>query len=132
MDKRIRVGSVIRQGGVTPWPHEEHSATALAKAGYTVKFIPANSTLRTADVFLNNTQFEMKAPCGHNIDCIERNLKRALAKCPNIVIDSCRMKNVTDRSICNVLANRLRKGRGLKRLIFVRRNGEVVDINRLI
>ena len=100
--------------------------------GYTVKFIPANSTLRTADVFLNNTQFEMKAPCGHNIDCIERNLKRALVKCPNIVIDSCRMKNVTDRSICNVLVNRLRKGRGLKRLIFVRRNGEVVDINRLI
>ena len=130
--KDKKVGRVIEEAGITPWPHEKHSATALAKAGYTVKFIPTNSTLRTADVYLNNTQFEMKAPCGRNIGCIERNIKRAILKCPNVVIDSCRIKNVSDNSIQNVLISRLRKGHGLKRLIFIKRDGEVVDINLLV
>ena len=132
MKRRTKIGRVIEEGGVTPWPHERHAATALAKVGYVVKFIPANSTLRTADVYLNNTRFEMKAPCGQNISCVERNLKRAIEKCPNVIMDTCRIKNVSEDSVCNVLVSRLRRGHGLKRLILVKKSGEVIDISQFI
>ena len=126
MQKQRIEGCIIEEAGVTPWPHERHSAKALASVGYKVKFIPSNDTFRSADVYLNNTQFEMKAPQGYDIQCIERNIKRALKKCPNIVIDSCRMKRVQDRSIQNKLISRYRARKGIKRLLFVKRNGEVV------
>lgn len=132
MEKHLKAGRVIEENGIIPWPHEKHSAAALAKVGYVVRFIPANSTLRTADVYLDDTRFEMKAPCGKDINCIERNIKRAIQKCPNLILDSCRMKKVSDNSICNLLVSRLQKGHGLKRVIFIKRNGEVVDINQFV
>ena len=36
---RKPVGKVITPGDVNVWPHEELTAKALAKAGYTVEFI---------------------------------------------------------------------------------------------
>lgn len=126
-------GTVSFENGAKPKPHEIPTAMALADAGYNVRFIPSSTVVGMADVYLNNTIFEMKAPEGRNSNCIERNLRKALdhQSC-NIVIDSFRMKDIRDHSIQNFLADRLRRGHGIKRLIFVNRKREVVDINEIV
>lgn len=129
-----RIGKIIIEPGVKnvlPW--EMHSALALKEAGYTVRFIPKHDSARTADAFLDDTQFEFKSPEGSNIKSIENNLQKALRyQSKNIVIDSCRVKNLQDRSIQNYLIARLKRKKGIKRIIFVTRNGKVIDINDYI
>ena len=126
-------GTIIIEGGVNIWAHELHIATALANAGYNIRFIPPHNSIRSADAYIDNTIFEFKAPEGTTVKAIERNLVKAIHhQSPNIVITTIRMKNIQDRSVLNFLISRLKSGKGLKRLIFVTRNGKVIDINQLV
>ena len=126
-------GTITIVDGSNIWPHELHTATALANAGHTVRFIPNNTSLASADAYVDNTLFEFKAPEGSSVKSIQRNLVKALNRqSPNIVIDSFRMKRVRDSSIRNCLITRLKAGKGLKRLFFVTRTGNVIDINELV
>lgn len=126
-------GTITIEEGANIWPHELHTATALANAGYTVRFIPNNASLASADAYVNNTLFEFKSPEGSSVKSIQRNLVKAFNRqSPNVVIDSSRMKNVKDASIRNYLVSRLKAGKGLKRLLFVTRTENVIDINELV
>lgn len=42
------------------------------------------------------------------------------------------MKKIQDRSIESFLVRRLREGKGIKRLLFVAKDGKVIDINELL
>lgn len=55
-------GTVTREGGAKPKPHEQITADALADAGYNVRFIPSSIVVGMADTYINNTLFEIKAP----------------------------------------------------------------------
>ena len=126
---RIIVGSGVKN----VWPFELHSALALKELGYVVRFVPAHNSVCSADAYLNDTLFEFKSPCGSTIKCVENNLDKALRnQSKNVVIDSCRIKNVKDRSIINYLTNRLKHKKGIKRLFFVTRDGIAIDINALV
>lgn len=125
-------GQIIIESGVHVWSHELFIASALSNAGYTVRFIPEHGSSHSADAYLNNTIFEFKAPEGSTIKAVERNLVRALSQSSNIVISTVRMKKIQDRSVQSFLASRLHDGRGIKRLLFVTRDGRVIDINELI
>ena len=126
-------GNITFENGARPKPHEMITAEALADAGYEIRFIPSNVNMGMADCYVNNTIFEIKAPEGKTTDCVERNIRKALDhQSPNIIIDSFRMKNIQDRSIRSFLAERLRRRHGIKRIIFVNRKREVVDINSLL
>ena len=126
-------GTVTREGGAKPKPHEYITAEALADSGYNVRFIPRNTSIGMADCYINNTIFEIKAPEGKTTACIERNLRKALDhQSPNIVIDSFRMKNVQDKSIQSFLLERLRRRHGIQRIIFVNRRRQAIDINGLL
>ena len=126
-------GVVMRESGAKPKPHEYHTAEALADAGYNVRFRPSNRNSSSADCYINDTIFEIKAPEGRTIRCIERNLRKAVDhQSANIVIDSFRVKNIQDRSIQSFLLERLRLRHGIQRIIFVNRKREVVDINALL
>ena len=114
------------------WEHELFIAQALANAGYEVKFEPEDNTNHCADAYVDGILFEFKSPNGKNIACVERNLKRGTHQSENIVLASCRIHRVQDRSIQRMLIERLRRKHGIKRIIFVNRSGEVVDINELI
>ena len=132
MSERIK-GNIIIEQGVNVWPHELHTATALANAGYDIRFIPENKTMGSADAYVNNTIFEFKAPEGSSAKSIQRNIVRAINhQSANIVIDSFRMKKIRDSSIQSFLISRLKKGKGIKRLLFVTKSGKVVDINDLV
>ena len=126
-------GNVTIEGGANVWPHELRTAIALANAGNNVRFIPANASLASADAYVNNTLFEFKSPEGSSINSVNNNLQKALRRqSKNIVIDSFRVKNVQDRSILHFLEGRLRQKQGIKRLLFVTRDGKVVDINAIV
>lgn len=131
---RTKTGKIVVESGVKnilPW--EMHSAIALKEAGYTVRFVPKHNSLRTADAFLNNTLFEFKSPEGSNIKCVENNLQKALRyQSKNIVIDSCRIKNLQDRSIRSYLISRMKRKKGIRRLLFITRNGKVIDIGDFV
>ncbi|WP_408631559.1 CdiA C-terminal domain-containing protein [Mediterraneibacter agrestimuris] len=86
-----------------------------------------------ADCYVNDTIFEIKAPEGKTINCIERNLRKAVNhQSPNIVLDSFRIKNIQDRSIQSFLLERLKRRHGIQRILFVNRKRKVIDINRLL
>ena len=77
--------------------------------------------------------FEFKSPEGNTIKCIENNLKKALSRqSKNVVIDSNRVKKVQDRSIRNYLIARLKRKRGIKGLLFVTKDGRVIDIRKCL
>ena len=131
--RNIIKGMITIEEGANIWPHELHTATALANAGYTVRFIPNNASLASADAYVNNTLFEFKSPEGSSIKCVENNLQKALRRqsC-NIVIDSSRLKHVQDRSVTHYLLERAKRKQGIKRLLHVTREGKVIDINELM
>ena len=126
-------GTVTREGGAKPKPHEYITAEALADSGYNVRFIPSNVNIGMADCYINNTIFEIKAPEGKTTTCVERNLRKAVDhQSPNIVMDSFRMKNIQDRSIQSFLIERLKRRHGVRRIIFVNRKREAIDINNFL
>ncbi|MBQ3430680.1 hypothetical protein IJG20_01080 [Candidatus Saccharibacteria bacterium] len=131
--KQLNGQIIVDKGVKNVWPFEMHSALALKELGYIVRFVPPHNSVRSADAYLNNTLFEFKSPTGSTIKCVENNLDKALKnQSKNIVIDSCRIKDVRDKSILNYLTKRLKRKKGIKHLIFVTREGKAIDINEII
>lgn len=123
----IQKGKVVIPADARPWPHEQCVAKILAMAGYYVEFIP-EVNLKTPDIYLNKTMFEIKSPFTNNPKKIVRNVKRALEKCPNVVIDSSRIKGLRDDAVQRILKNKRKDFNGLKRLLFINKRGQIIDI----
>ena len=67
---------------------------------------------------------------GARIKSVENNLQKALRRqSKNVVIDACRIKNLKDKNIEKYLISRLKQKKGIGMLIFITKNGEVIDIN---
>ena len=120
-------GKIINYNAAV-WPHEMRSASILCKAGYTVEFKPSDNTHRSADMFLNGEEYELKSPEGRTIRCIERNIKRGLKQSQNIAIDSHRVKYLRDASIVSYLKNNKSRFAPVKKIIFISRKGEIIEI----
>ena len=124
-------GRVVIPADANPWPHEVQVAKILALAGHSVEFIP-EANLKTPDIYLNGTMYEIKSPITNNPKKIIRNVKRALEKCPNVIIDSSRVKGLRDVAIQRTLKNKVKDLVGLKNLIFINKRGQIVDIIALV
>lgn len=124
-------GRVVIPADANPWPHEVQVAKILALAGHSVEFIP-EANLKTPDIYLDSTMYEIKSPITNNPKKIIRNVKRALEKCPNVVIDSSRVRGLRDDAIQRTLKNKVKDLAGLKNLIFINKRGQIVDIIALV
>lgn len=122
-----RVGRVIIPAKANPWPHEERVAKILAKNGHVVEFIPEASS-KTPDIYLDGVIFEIKSPMTDDPKKVMRNVKRALLKSQNVIIDSSRIKRIKDSVIQSYLKNRCSNLPFLKRLIFINKGSDVIDI----
>lgn len=124
-------GQIIIQSGANVWPHEMKTAEALAAAGRTVEFIRRSEEQRTtsAEAIIDGIVWEMKAPKASNLKAIEKNLRKALDQSNCVILDSRRMKGIPDHAIERELqacsAGRIKS---LKRLLFVNRKAQVIDI----
>lgn len=124
-------GKILIPADANPWPHEQRVARILALAGHSVEFIP-EANLKTPDIFLDGTTYEIKSPITDNQKKIIRNVKRALEKCPNVIIDSSRIKGVRDDAIQRTLKNKMRDLPGLKKLLLINKRGQIIDISSLV
>ena len=129
--KNSKRGRVVTPADANPWPHEQKVAKVLALAGHYVEFIP-ETNLKTPDIYLDNTIYEIKSPITNNPKKIIRNVKRALEKSPNVIIDSSRVKGLRDDAIQRALKNKVKDLPGLKSLLFINKRGQIIDIIALI
>lgn len=125
-----RKGKIVIPEGANVWPHEMESARVLARQGYVVEFLRAidQKGRQTADCLLDGELWEMKAPTASNIKAVERNLKRGKWQSGCIVFDSRRMKKVPDKVIEHELRRHRQGMKGIERVKFINRHGEVLDI----
>jgi hypothetical protein len=132
--KRKSEGSIIIPAGLDAWEHELKTARVFAREGYIVQFLIAKQAHRTktADILIGNEMYEIKSPKADKLSAIERNLKRAAQQSCNIIIDSRRMSKIHDSTIQKFLAQKLKQQKTIKRLLFVNRKHQIVDISTLI
>ncbi len=106
------------------------TARALADAGYDIEFSRRTwgKRVTSPDVVINGVMWEMKSPLASDRKAIERNLRKACRQSANVVFDSQRMKGASDAEIERELRRLRRHVRAVKRLRFVNRRREVVDI----
>ena len=123
-------GNITIPADVDVWPHELRTAKALARAGHDVRFVRKSDEphVRTADLLMDGLTWEMKAPKSGKLDAVQRNLRRALGQSPNVVFDSRRMKSLPDAAVERELRKWGGELRSLRRLLFVNRYAEVIDI----
>lgn len=116
------------------WKHEITTARTLAKAGYSVKFLPAKNqnAAKSPDILMDGVKWELKSPRTDKISAVERNLKRATKQSGNIVIDSQRLHGLQDRTVQRFLVQKFRQQKTIKRLIFINRKRESIDISTLV
>ena len=123
-------GKIIIPANTNVWPHELETAKALANYGYSVEFKrkAEGYKVHSADAYINNVQWEFKAPNSGKIDAIERNLRRAKEQSSNVILDSIRMKKIPDSAIKREILAKAPLIAGINRVIFISRKRECIDI----
>lgn len=129
MEKKLRAG-VFTAPGRKPWPHERHAADILALAGHYVEFLPEGN-LHTPDVQVDGVEYELKSPETGKTSSLEQSIRAALKQCPNIIIDSSRMKMREDRAK-RFLIKKCKEQKQIKKMLFITKRGEIIDIFGLI
>ena len=125
-----REGKIVIQSGANVWPHELKTTEALAAAGYTIEFVRRSEEQRaqSADVLMHGEVWEMKAPKSDKESAIDKNVRKALHQSKWVIFDSRRMKKVTDTTVERELRKSAQTLRSMRRLLFVNRKAEVIDI----
>lgn len=132
MNKSNLRGNVITPATANPWPHERRIAKILALAGHAVEFIPEGN-IGTADIYLDGIEFEIKSPKTSNTNTIEHRLKDAIRnQSCNIIIDSSRLKGMPDYALQKWLIGRCRVQPQIKRMLFINKRSQIIDIKALI
>jgi len=88
--------------------------------------------MKSPDILIDSEAWEMKSPKSIKLAAVERNLKKAYHQSKNIVLDSQRMGGLPDKSIQRELIKQLQLTKGIKKLLFVNRKRETIDISTLI
>jgi hypothetical protein len=134
MFMKHKSGKVIIPASVEPWDHELKTAHALAQHGYVVEFVEVsnNHKTKTADIVIDGVLYEIKSPKSDKLSAVERNLKRATKQSGNIVIDSRRMCRLRDATIQKFLTQKLKQQKTIKKILFVNRKHQIIDISDLI
>ncbi|MCL2085962.1 hypothetical protein FWH09_03455 [Candidatus Saccharibacteria bacterium] len=78
---------------------------------------------------MNGEVWEIKSPKSSKFDTIDRELRRALPQSKNIIISS-RRSRVSDIRFENYMQRRFRELKPLKRLILVKKNGDILEFGK--
>lgn len=129
MKERLK-DNIVVEPGAYPEKHELYTAEALSKSYGRILFKrPINQyKLKSADIEMINLSWEIKAPRTHTLDGIEQALKRATKQSENIILDSFRVKTLRDMTVLNFLTKKAYSQKTIKRLIFVNRKRQVLEI----
>ncbi|MBR0460990.1 hypothetical protein IJI91_03360 [Candidatus Saccharibacteria bacterium] len=128
--KNQKLGKIIISAGHKPWPHEFRVAEILAINGYKVEFL-LEISIKSPDILLDGTEYELKSPETKKTSSIEQILRRALKQSPNIIIDASRIKMREDK-VQRFLIRKCREQKQIKRMLFITKKGNIIDIFGLI
>lgn len=135
MAKRNRNRGAVRiPADIVVWEHELITARALARAGYVLEFLAAKDIkgTKSPDILMDKVKWEIKSPKTDKLSAIERNLKRATKQSSNIIIDSYRLRKIHDSTVQRFLAQKYKRQKAIKRLLFINRKRLVVDISKVV
>lgn len=125
MVKRKKAGVYVVPGR-SPWEHELRVAEILAAAGHCVEFLEEGA-LPCADIRLDGVEYEIKSPETAKLASVEQLMRKALKQAPNIIVDSSRCKIREDR-LRQYLIYKFRGQKQIKRLLFITKSREIIDI----
>jgi hypothetical protein len=130
----LKAGKVIEPAHCNIRDHERRTAKAIAATGLVVEFVPESTRdlTKSPDIIVEGLRWEMKSPKTDKWNQIQNNLKKANRQSKYIIIDSQRIKHLPDKSIQNFLLERYKKQKSIKRLLFVNRKRQVIDIANLV
>lgn len=123
-------GRIIAPSNVNIQEHEMATARAIADLGHDVEFAHRNMGKRvtSADIVINGVLWEMKSPTSGTRKAIERNLRKASRQSPNVIIDSQRIKGLSDEILEKTIRYFLPHIKSIKRLWFINRKRKIIDI----
>ena len=126
-------GKISIPANTNVWEHELSTAKALANDGRRVEFLTAKESKHTKspDIIMDGELWELKSPKTDKLSSIERNLKRASKQSHNVVLDSQRLRKLRDIEVKRFLIRKYSQQKSIKRLIFVNRKREVIDISKI-
>ncbi|MDR0518634.1 MAG: hypothetical protein LBG82_01055 [Clostridiales Family XIII bacterium] len=128
------IGQVIIPAG-HPNPPEAHEVEAAqilaAHYGCAIEFLlPVDDYMRnTPDLTIQGIEWELKSPVGKSKNTIRRQLWRGAKQSKNIIIDARRTPLKDDR-IENVLRFEMEKRTSIKRLIFISKTSQVLELKK--
>jgi hypothetical protein len=131
-NKKINQGQVIISTGQTkpPEPHEVEAAWILARHySCTVVFlIPVDDYKRkTLDMVMQGIEWEMKSPSGKSKNTIGNQFIRAVKQSKYFIFDG-RRTPISDNDIEKRIRFEMMKRSSIKRVVFISKLGEVVEI----
>lgn len=100
-------------------------------AGYEVKLLLETNN-KTADILLNDVEYEIKSPKSSASNSLEYILKKVLKQSPSIIIDISRLKKIHEKSILKFFIEQARIRKQIKKVIVITRQGRVIDVSSMI
>lgn len=131
MRGRSQKNRIILVPGRIIWPHEMRVAQILSMAGYRVEFLP-ESSLPSPDIKLDGIEYEIKSPESSNTNTLKHMIKKATHQSPNLIIDSSRLKGMTEKNFIRFLIAEVKAIKQIKRMILITKGGQIIDIFSLI
>ena len=85
---------------------------------------------KSPDIVMDGVTWEMKAPESGRASSIQKCLRRALHQSRNVIIDSKRLKTLSDSAVEKELRSLATSFKTLQRLTLVNKSRDVIDIKR--
>ena len=126
----VRIGNVVVPNGTNVWPHELATAKAPAMACHDVEFLPRidGKEVKSADVLMDGVVWEMKSPTSTSVKSLQKVLRRAGRQSHNVIVDTARMRGVSDRAARREPARLLPLVASVRRLRLVTKARDAFDV----
>ena len=129
--KKPQTGRIIMPPGMKPRPEDHEIYVAGILAEYfkaDVEFVP-RSNLQTPDFLIKGKVWELKSPTGTGKNNIQHQLQEAHSQSVNVILDASRSKMHPDE-IKRRTEHQFKIVKSIKRLIFVPKDGQPLEIKR--
>lgn len=116
---------------VLPEQHELDTARYFAERGHDIEFIPPNNSpnMHTPDIKMDGVEWEIKSPIGKSKRTIEQSFRKAVLQSRYIIFDLRRV-NISEVQAVRELEHRFNTKRYLRRLLVIKKSGELLDYSR--
>ena len=80
---------------------------------------------------MDGVEYEIKSPETGKTSSLEQIIRTALKQCPNVIINSSRMK-MNDARVRGFLVKKCREQKQIKKMLFITKSGKIIDIFGLV